>query len=213
MADHRNFTIRWWHGVAVALVAATLVFTVWIAMVPQKQADQGTARTVDPRILALPYVNALPLEDGPTQVGVVTHESARSFAGYNIFCSEDDDTLRVLDMAGREVHRIVVPDAKCLFLELYGDELKDPALGFDFDDPRGINRLLDVYSERVREIAREEQVPLVDVSKRFEAYDRIPGQSISDILLPNDDIHPNDAGHALIAKWLTEILMADLVGN
>jgi hypothetical protein len=122
MADHRNFTIRWWHGVAVALVAATLVFTVWIAMVPQKQADQGTARTVDPRILALPYVNALPLEDGPTQVGVVTHKSARSFAGYNIFCSEDDDTLRVLDMAGREVHRIVVPDAKCLFLELYGDE-------------------------------------------------------------------------------------------
>jgi lysophospholipase L1-like esterase len=97
--------------------------------------------------------------------------------------------------------------------ELYGNELKDPALGFDFDDPRGINRLLDIYSERVREIAREEKVPLVDVSKRFEAYDRIPGQSISDILLPNDDIHPNDAGHAMIAEWLTEILMADLAGN
>jgi lysophospholipase L1-like esterase len=97
--------------------------------------------------------------------------------------------------------------------ELYGHELKDPALGFDFDDPRGINRLLDVYSERVREIAREMNVPLVDVSKRFEAYDRILGQSISDILLPNDDIHPNDAGHAMIAEWLTEILMADLTGD
>jgi len=97
--------------------------------------------------------------------------------------------------------------------ELYGDELKDPALGFDFDDPRGINRLLDDYSERVREIAREENVPLVDVSERFEAYDRIPGQSISDILLPNDAIHPNDAGHALIAEWLTEVLMADLAGG
>ncbi len=93
---------------------------------------------------------------------------------------------------------------------LYGDELKDPALGFDFDDPRGINRLLDLYSERVREIAREEKVPLVDVSQRFEAYDRVPGQSIRDILLSNDDIHPNDAGHALIAEWLTEILIADL---
>ena len=97
--------------------------------------------------------------------------------------------------------------------EFYGDELKDPALGFDFDDPRGINRLLDVYSERVREIAREENVPLVDVSERFEAYDRVPGQSIGEILLSNDDMHPNDAGHALIAEWLTEVLMADLAGD
>lgn len=97
--------------------------------------------------------------------------------------------------------------------ELYGDELKDPALGFDFDNPRGINRLLDLYSERVREIAREEKVPLVDVSERFEAYDRIPGQSIRELMLPNDDIHPNDAGHALIADWLTEVLMADLAGD
>jgi lysophospholipase L1-like esterase len=97
--------------------------------------------------------------------------------------------------------------------ELYGDELRDPALGFDFDDPRGINRLLDIYSERVREIAREKNVALVDVSERFEAYDRVPGQSISDILLPNDDIHPNDAGHAMIAEWLTEILLADLAGD
>lgn len=96
---------------------------------------------------------------------------------------------------------------------LYGDELRDPALGFDFDDPRGINRLLDLYSQRVREIARKEKVPLVDVSQRFEAYDRVPGQSIRDILIPNDDIHPNDAGHALIAEWLTQVLLADLAGN
>lgn len=94
--------------------------------------------------------------------------------------------------------------------ELYGDELKDPALGFDFDDPRGINRLLDVYAQRVRDIARQENLPLVDVSERFEAYDRTPGQSIDDLLLDDDGIHPNDTGHALIAEWLTEILMADL---
>jgi len=93
---------------------------------------------------------------------------------------------------------------------LYGDELRDPALGFDFEDPRGINRLLDGYSQRVREVARDENVPLVDVSARFEAYDRVPGQNIRDILLPDDDIHPNDAGHALIADWLAAILMADL---
>ena len=96
---------------------------------------------------------------------------------------------------------------------LYGDELKDPALGFDFDDPRGINRLLDVYAQRVRDVAQQLNVPLVDVSKRFEAYDRVQGQSISDILLPNDDIHPNDAGHALIAEWLTQVLISELTGN
>ena len=37
-----------------------------------------------------------------------------------MFCSENDDTVRVLDMAGREVHRITIPDAKCLMLEPFG---------------------------------------------------------------------------------------------
>lgn len=95
--------------------------------------------------------------------------------------------------------------------ELYGREYWDhPELGFDAEDPRGINRLLDVYAQRVRDIAHREGVPLVDVMERFEAYDRVPGQSISEILLPNDDIHPNDAGHAMIAEWLTALLVEDL---
>jgi len=96
---------------------------------------------------------------------------------------------------------------------MYGDELKDPALGFDFEDPRGINRLLDAYAQRVRDVARQQNVPLLDVSERFEAYDRIPGQSIHDLLIDGDEMHPNDAGHALIAGWLTEILIADLAGK
>jgi lysophospholipase L1-like esterase len=96
---------------------------------------------------------------------------------------------------------------------MYGDELRDPALGFDFDDPRGINRLLDVYVQRVRDVAREQNVPLVDVSERFEAYDRVPGQSIDDLLIDGDELHPSDAGHALIAEWLTEILLSDRAGD
>jgi acyl-CoA thioesterase-1 len=96
---------------------------------------------------------------------------------------------------------------------MYGDELRDPALGFDFDDPRGINRLLDVYAERAREIARREEVPLVDVLERFEAHGRAPGQDVRDLLIPNDDIHPNDAGHALIAQWLLEVILADLAAD
>jgi lysophospholipase L1-like esterase len=96
---------------------------------------------------------------------------------------------------------------------MYGDELRDPALGFDFDDPRGINRLLDVYAERTREVAREQKVPLVDVLERFEAHGRVPGQDVRDLLIPNDDIHPNDAGHALIAQWLLEVILADLAAS
>jgi len=93
--------------------------------------------------------------------------------------------------------------------ELYGNELRDPALGFDFDDPRGIDRLLDIYAQRVRKVARAENVPLVDVFERFEAYDRVPGQSIHDLLIDGDEMHPNDAGHALIAQWLSEVVLAD----
>jgi lysophospholipase L1-like esterase len=94
---------------------------------------------------------------------------------------------------------------------LYGDEYKNhPELGFDVDDPRGINRLLDVYAQRARDLARKEGVPLIDVFARFEAYDQVPGQSIAEILIPNDDIHPSDPGHALIAEWLTDFLLRDL---
>jgi lysophospholipase L1-like esterase len=64
---------------------------------------------------------------------------------------------------------------------------------------------------RVRDVAHRENVPLVDVSERFETYGRIPGQSVDDLLIENDSIHPNGAGHALIADWLTQALMSDLV--
>ena len=97
--------------------------------------------------------------------------------------------------------------------ELYGNELRDPVLGFDFDDPRGINRLLDIYAERAREVARQENVPMVDVLARFEAYGRVPGQDVRDLLITNDDIHPNDAGHALIAEWLLEVILAELAAD
>lgn len=94
--------------------------------------------------------------------------------------------------------------------EMYGEELRAPALEFDFDDPRGMNRLLDVYVERVRDIARERNVPLIDVSANFEAYDKIDGQSIHELLIPGDEMHPSDAGHALISQWLAAELIEQI---
>jgi lysophospholipase L1-like esterase len=94
--------------------------------------------------------------------------------------------------------------------EMYGEELRKPALKFDFDDPRGINRLLDVYAKRVRDIALERNVPLIDVSANFEEYDKVDGQSIHELLIPGDEMHPNDAGHALISQWLAAELVQQL---
>jgi hypothetical protein len=70
------------------------------------------------------------------------------------------------------------------------------------------DRLLDAWSGQVREISRQEGVPLVDVGVRCEDYGHVPGQSVDDLLIDNDGIHPNDAGHELTAEWLTEILLA-----
>jgi lysophospholipase L1-like esterase len=69
--------------------------------------------------------------------------------------------------------------------------------------PRGIDQLLDLYAQDVRDVARAESVALVDVFEAFENYGATPGQSISDILLTGDGIHPNQAGQRLVCKLLT----------
>jgi lysophospholipase L1-like esterase len=66
---------------------------------------------------------------------------------------------------------------------------------------------------RARVVARQEKAPLVDVLALFEAYAHVPGQDVRDLLIPNDDIHANDAGYALIAQWLLEVILADLAAG
>lgn len=119
----------------------------------------------------------------------------------------------IVDILNEDGARVIMMTPNPMrWSEMYGEELRDPALGFDFDDPRGINRLLDIYTERVRQIALEKGAPLIDVSAKFEAYDRIDGQSIHELLIPDDEMHPNDAGHALIARWLTSEIL-ELLGE
>jgi len=83
-------------------------------------------------------------------------------------------------------------------LKLYG---KAP---FDVNDPWGFNLTNADYAEGVRALAKELDVPLVDVYARFRAYSEEPGQAAEDLLL--DGMHPNDKGHALIADWLLEAM-------
>lgn len=68
------------------------------------------------------------------------------------------------------------------------------------DDPDGFNVLVSRYAEIVRQVARAEKVPLIDVYAAFQAYGKEPGQSIGDLLL--DAEHPNSKGHQLVAELL-----------
>jgi sialidase-1 len=82
--------------------------------------------------------------------------------------------------------------------QLYG---KPP---YDVNDPWGFSEKLAEYCDVVRAVAHEEGVPLVDVFKAFQDYDRVGGQSVDDLLL--DGMHPNDKGHAVIAELLAPLV-------
>lgn len=71
---------------------------------------------------------------------------------------------------------------------------------YDPNDPNGFNIMLTKYADIVRRIARDENVPLADVFKAHEEYDRIDEQKVDDLFL--DGMHPNDAGHQLVTDLL-----------
>ena len=92
------------------------------------------------------------------------------------------------------------------YIELFTSK---PGL-LDTTQVRGINALLDRYSQDVRDIAVEQDTPLVDVLAAFEDYGEQPGRSIDDLLLAGDGMHPNDAGQRLVCDLLTPGVAAAL---
>jgi lysophospholipase L1-like esterase len=81
----------------------------------------------------------------------------------------------------------------------------------DVTAARGIDRLLDVYAQDVRDVAKTDSLPLVDVFAAFENYGNLPGHSMDDILLANDGIHPNQRGQRLVCALLTDRI-AEILG-
>lgn len=73
----------------------------------------------------------------------------------------------------------------------------------DTGQERGIDALLDIYAQDVREVAKTTGVMLVDVLAAFEDYGQQDGQSIDDLLLSGDGIHPNAQGQHLVCELLT----------
>lgn len=90
-------------------------------------------------------------------------------------------------------------------LSLYGKSPYQP------QDPDGFNVLLKRYSDKVREIAKDEKVILVDVDRRFRTLAQDTGQDLSSLLL--DGMHPNAQGHELIAAGLLPELVACRTGT
>ncbi len=62
------------------------------------------------------------------------------------------------------------------------------------------------YVIAVRKLAAETDAALVDVWAAYAEYAAGEGRSIDDLLL--DAVHPNDKGHALVARLLVEPLVA-----
>ena len=58
------------------------------------------------------------------------------------------------------------------------------------------------HAGAARKIAAIKNVELIDVCALYETYDRQAGKSMNDLLL--DGMHPNSAGHRLVADLLLE---------
>ncbi len=56
----------------------------------------------------------------------------------------------------------------------------------------------------LHKLADEEKIPLIDVHRLFHDYGKVEGQLIDDLLL--DGVHPNAAGHRLVAEALLPVL-------
>ncbi len=82
--------------------------------------------------------------------------------------------------------------------ELYGKPPYRP------DDPDGFNVLLRDYAAAARALAGDQRLALIDLFRDFEEAAREAGRSVGDLLL--DGMHPNDAGHRLMAdRFLSAI--------
>lgn len=81
--------------------------------------------------------------------------------------------------------------------ELYGKLPYDPERPDGFDAP-----LLSRYNASARRVAKEAEVPLVDVHAEFLRGD------VDALLL--DGMHPGDAGHAIVAALLTPVIREQL---
>jgi lysophospholipase L1-like esterase len=88
--------------------------------------------------------------------------------------------------------------------ELYAGPPYHDKSPYSATDPLGFNATLANYVRVVREVAKSEEVALVDLHQQFMDYHGVEGQHLSDLLL--DGMHPNDKGHRMIADALLPMI-------
>jgi lysophospholipase L1-like esterase len=82
--------------------------------------------------------------------------------------------------------------------KMYGKPPYDPG------DEGGFSAFLKHYAEKVRDLAEEKDLPLVDVYRMFEEHGARLGQSVDELLL--DGVHPNDRGQRKVADALLPLV-------
>ena len=89
--------------------------------------------------------------------------------------------------------------------ELYG---KPP---YDVKDPLGFEKAaLERYNDVVRKLAKELNVPLVDVYTAFNEHAETSGQPVDTLLVPTGISVANDQGHEVISKALLPVIRREL---
>lgn len=104
-------------ALAIFIVAALGAFAVLVGMRMQQggRPDSGSksvsqekhARDMERRLAQLrsvPYTALSQDEVGAEQVGVTIFDRARAYPGYNLYCSQTEHEVYLMDMAGKVVH-------------------------------------------------------------------------------------------------------------
>ncbi|MEO6876758.1 MAG: GDSL-type esterase/lipase family protein [Opitutaceae bacterium] len=79
---------------------------------------------------------------------------------------------------------------------------------YNADDPDGLNINLSHYAAAVRELAAQTGVPLVDI---WHAYETWQGGAADPLVA--DGMHPNQRGHELVARLLTQTIIEEQLSS
>ncbi|MEZ5344948.1 MAG: SGNH/GDSL hydrolase family protein [Pyrinomonadaceae bacterium] len=96
---------------------------------------------------------------------------------------------------------LVTPPPKRWTEKMKGMYGKPP---FDTEDEDGWNLILKRYVTRIKNIAKDEKVILLDLNKAYYKYHKKKGQSMDDLFL--DGLHPNSKGQKIEADLLLKLL-------